>query len=237
MNLKNYGFVKISNKNEINTEMPEDIIETPVIDSIDIYTDGACFNNGKSNAKAGIGVYIPQYDIQISERIQGKQSNNTAEIKALIKAIELVKNDAEDKKLIHIYSDSEYSIKCASSYGRKLEQSNWSLKDRRIPNLQLVKELYYLYKPYKNIRLIHIRAHTGLNDTHSKGNEMADLLARKSIGQYHKSKKKNKIRVYFSISYSQKEEFKSYGGQWDKEKKMWYVYEDNQHIEFLKMKF
>lgn len=235
MSLKDFGFFK----SNINEEQSEEQSEEQYIkneDYLNIYTDGACFNNGKSNAKAGLGVYIPEYDLKISERVKGKQSNNTAELKALIKAHECIL-EKDKKRLIRIYSDSEYSIKCATSYGRKLEAQNWTSKTKKIPNLNLVKEVYYLYKPYKNISFIHIYSHTQLNDVHSKGNEMADQLAKSSLGTYHPSKKKNKTRIYFNVSFSQKDEFKSYGGLWDKQKKSWYIYDDNQYLDLLKTKF
>ena len=56
-----------SNINLIFGEKKEDLI---------IYTDGACSNNGKSTAKAGIGVYSKD-KLNISERIVGKQTNCT----------------------------------------------------------------------------------------------------------------------------------------------------------------
>ena len=39
-----------------------------------------------------------------------------------------------------------------------------------------------LFKKYKNVKLIHIKAHTGLKDEHSIGNEHADTLAGEAIG-------------------------------------------------------
>ena len=51
-------------------------------DEIIVFTDGACSKNGAKDAKAGIGVYFGLNDTRnVSKRIQGKQSNNTAEIK------------------------------------------------------------------------------------------------------------------------------------------------------------
>lgn len=29
---------------------------------VDVYTDGCCLNNGRDDAKAGIGVYFDEYD-------------------------------------------------------------------------------------------------------------------------------------------------------------------------------
>ena len=227
MSLLNYGFVggKNNDENDSKKEITED-------NSIYVYTDGACFNNGKSNAKAGLGVYIPALDIELSEKVTGKQSNNTAELKALKRAYECIQPYLEDNLFI-VYSDSEYALKCLQSYGRKLEASGWEIPGKKIPNLQLVKEIYYMYKGKKNIFLRHIYAHTNKKDIHSIGNDKADELAKKSIGHYGPSKNKPKNKIYINVPYSQKDDAKSYGAKWDKSKRMWYINENSQHKDYL----
>ena len=62
-------------------------------DTIVVYTDGACSNNGKPNAIAGIGVYFSQNDPRnVSRRIVGKQSNNTSELSAIIEVFSKFKS-------------------------------------------------------------------------------------------------------------------------------------------------
>ncbi len=146
-----------------------------------VYTDGCCINNGKPQAKAGIGVYFGENDSRnISKKIDGKQTNNVAEITAIIETIILLKNELEHNKIINIFTDSKYSITCCSTYGSKLEKKKWTDK-KEIPNLQLVKKAYNLCKLYKNIKLHHIKAHTGKNDIHSVGNFHADRLANEAV--------------------------------------------------------
>lgn len=141
-----------------------------------IYTDGACINNGKKNAKAGIGIFFSENDKRnTSARLEGKQSNNCAELEAIIKAIKLAKSDLETNDVV-IMTDSEYAIKCLTSYGRKLAQKNWETKNP-IPNFHKVKFAYELFNKYSNLTVQHIRAHTGKNDKHSIGNDWADKLA------------------------------------------------------------
>ena len=55
-------------------------------------------------------------------------------------------------------------------------------KRKDIPNRELVEVAYNFVKKYKNIKFQHIRAHTGLEDEHSIGNENADRLANLAIG-------------------------------------------------------
>ena len=84
-------------------------------DTLFVYTDGACKNNGMEGAEAGMGIYFGD-ERDVSEKIDGKQTNNTAEISAIIKTFEYIK----DIEHVCIVSDSEYAINCASTYGHKL---------------------------------------------------------------------------------------------------------------------
>lgn len=147
------------------------------MEKIKVYTDGACSNNGKDNAKAGIGVYFSKNDKRnISERVGGKQTNNVAELEAIIKAILILYSDIKEGKEIEIYTDSKYSKLCCTTYGEKLYKNNWKSK-KPIPNIELVKKVYFYFNKYNNIKIQYIRAHTGLTDEDSKGNFEADRLA------------------------------------------------------------
>jgi len=145
-----------------------------------IYTDGSCINNGKKNAKAGIGVYFGENDKRnVSKKIKGKQTNNTAELKAILKAIKIIKKEDNFKDLdITIYTDSKYSILCATSYGKRNNDKGWC---KPIANKELVQKLYRRFNKYDNISLKYIKAHTNNNDIHSIGNSMADYLANKCL--------------------------------------------------------
>jgi ribonuclease HI len=145
-----------------------------------VYTDGACSNNGRSNASAGIGIFFGINDSRnLSQKIEGKQTNNTAELMAIIQTYHIIERDINAGKKIGIVSDSEYAIKCVSSYGEKCDLTGWK---KEIPNKELVKTVYELYKDKSNIRFIHIRAHTDNTDVHSIGNDNADKLANQAIG-------------------------------------------------------
>jgi ribonuclease HI len=168
--------------NTVSVEEPSIPIENTVefIPNYYVYTDGACSNNGKSNASAGIGIFFDTNDSRnLSQKIEGKQTNNAAELTAIIKTYPIIEADVRSGKKIVIMTDSEYAIKCISTYGEKCYNQNWK-KD--IPNKELVKLAYESYKDWPNIRFIHIRAHTEKTDIHSIGNDGADKLANASIG-------------------------------------------------------
>ena len=183
-----------------------------------VYTDGACTNNGHKNAAAGIGIYFGDDDQRnVSAKIDGKQSNNTAELSAIIKTYEILKNDIEMGKDITIVSDSVYAIRCAGEYGLKNANYNWG-KD--IPNKELVRQIYELYSAQPNVKFMHIKAHTANQDIHSIGNDHADRLANMAIGVSDTQR-----RIYLNVPFAEKENAKMHGAKWDPTKKKWWVTE------------
>lgn len=182
---KNAKFKKFDTKEDADLfiQTNSGIIQIPSVNEFVpdyyVYTDGSCSNNGKTSASAGIGIYFGVNDIRnVSRKIDGKQTNNTAELRAIIETYALIENDIHLGKKIAIVSDSEYAIKCVSTYGEKCCKKNWEMD---IPNKELVKTLYELYKDIPNIQFIHIRAHTQNTDIHSIGNDCADKLANDSL--------------------------------------------------------
>lgn len=190
---------------------------------LEVFTDGACSNNGKPTAKAGLGVYFSKDDERnTSKRVVGKQSNNTAELSAALEVFTILENEIKSGEEIIIYSDSIYTIRWCGEYGKKLEQNKWVNKKKPIPNLELGKKLYLLCKNNPNIHLKHIRAHTGLTDNLSIGNENADRLANEAIGLKSCPYENLKQKFYLKVPYSEKELAKKYKAKWDPKKKKWY---------------
>ena len=151
--------------------------------SITVFTDGSCFNNGRKGAKAGIGIYFGEDDNRnISERINGKQTNNTAELTAIITVFKILKDDIDMNKSIIIYSDSEYSINSLTKWAHQWEKNDWKKhNNKQIQNIELIKTGYNLFKTYKNVQIKYVRAHTNNEDILSMGNKKADELAYNSI--------------------------------------------------------
>ena len=166
-------FIQVNQTTEIQPNtIPEEI-------DYSVYTDGACSNNGKASACAGIGVFFGKDDPRnVSRKVVGKQTNNTAELTAIIDTHPLIYPDLVAGKKIAIVSDSEYAIKCATSYGEKCNKTGWK---KEIPNKELVKTIYELYVETR-VQFIHIRAHTDNTDVHSIGNDQVDKLANIAIG-------------------------------------------------------
>ena len=72
-----------------------------------VYTDGACKNNGKRNAIASTGIFFGINDPRnISSKITGKQTNNTAELTAILNTFPLIENDINNGKKIYSSQDN-----------------------------------------------------------------------------------------------------------------------------------
>jgi len=192
-----------------------------------VFTDGACSGNGRSTAKAGIGVFFGEDDPRnISRRVEGKQTNNTAELTAMIEAIKSVIHDITvGQKHVTICTDSVYVMRSATTFGKKCAQKQWQ---DDIPNKQLVQQLYHLYDTYQDhIRLLHVMAHTGQTDALSIGNEHADRLANLAIG-VNVRKGTGSVadhKIYLAVPYEEKDEAKKLGAKWDPKRKKWFVLE------------
>ena len=93
-----------------------------ILPVINVYTDGACTNNGKPDARAGFGIWFGEDDTRnTSEFFTGPQTNNRAELLAIIKALTILRKEIEEGRPIMVYSDSSYSIRCCTTYGEKNE--------------------------------------------------------------------------------------------------------------------
>lgn len=135
--------------------------ETPTTpaddDTIVIYTDGACSGNP---GPAGIGVLLQRADqtVEISEFL-GSGTNNIAELTAILKALQTLKEDEQDR-LIHLYTDSGWSL--------GVLVGGWKAK----ANLDLIEKIREQMARFPKLELLKVRGHAG-----HEGNEEADRLA------------------------------------------------------------
>ena len=238
---KKYENNKQCNENKKSKNKEKEVIsqDPPIY----VYTDGGCINNGKPNAIAGVGVYFGENDPRnVSRRFKGKQTNNTAEINAMIDVTEILKKEIKENRQIYIYYDSDYAMKACTSYGRKLASNGW--QDKK-PNLELVKKAYEAFKDKKNIIFKHVKAHTGRQDKHSLGNEGADRLASKAIGVGCSYKTKEQVKnrkysdniIFLNVKYENKDDAKKLGAKWNANKKKWYIMKDHKNYEILINKY
>lgn len=136
-----------------------------------IYCDGACSGNpGKSGS--GLAVYEDdKMPVLMYGAADVMGTNNTAELKALLRALELAV-DAQHEK-VAILSDSKYSIECVVNWAYGWKAKGWTKQGGEIKNLDLIKTAHALYDDIKHKVIIsHVRGHAGV-----EGNELADRMA------------------------------------------------------------
>jgi len=146
---------------------------SPLTDEIRlaIYCDGACSGNpGRSGS--GLAIYEegkkPVLFYGAADEIG---TNNTAELKALLRALELAAETVHEP--VAILSDSKYSIECVVNWAYGWKAKGWTKKGGYIKNLDLIKTAHSLYDAIKDKVIIsHVRGHAGV-----EGNELADRMA------------------------------------------------------------
>ncbi|KAL6260688.1 hypothetical protein P5V15_008211 [Pogonomyrmex californicus] len=145
---------------------------------VNVFTDGACSSNGYKNARAGIGVWFQDnHPLNVSQPVEGRPTNNMAEIQAVTIAAKQAKK-AGIKKL-KINTDSKFLISCITQWMPKWKKQGWkTIQNKPVINktelLEMEKELESLIVTWN-----HVNGHVGIH-----GNEMADQLARKGCLRY-----------------------------------------------------
>ena len=136
-----------------------------------IYCDGACSGNpGKSGS--GLAIYEDEKKpVLMYGAADVMGTNNTAELKALLKALELAVDANHDK--VAILSDSKYSIECVVNWAYGWKAKGWTKQGGEIKNLEIIQTAHAIYDSIKNkVVISHVRGHAGV-----EGNELADRMA------------------------------------------------------------
>jgi ribonuclease HI/exonuclease III len=132
-----------------------------------VWTDGACINNGRENAAAGSGIWYSEDDprnrsIRVPIRAQ---SNQTGELIAVLIAVR--ENASEDN--LRIISDSKYVIDGLTKHARRWENKNWA-GNQHGPLFRCITAWIRWRKGTTTLRWT--KGHNG-----DRGNEGADKLA------------------------------------------------------------
>jgi len=139
------------------------------------YCDGACKGNGQQGSFAGVGVWWGKNDPRnIAERCPGDQTNNRAELIAIVRILETA---PLSRKPLLIKTDSQYSINCFKEWLPKWRANGFrSSAGQPVKNVPLIRYLSSLldvraFRSQK-VRLQYVKGHSG-----EEGNEGADFLA------------------------------------------------------------
>jgi len=140
--------------------------------NLKIFCDGACSGN-PGNAGSGLAIYEgKELPTLIYGDYEERGTNNTAELNALYKAMQIASN-VNCKNMIEICSDSKYSIECITNWAYGWKARGWKKKGGDIKNLALIQKMHALYEELKDkINILHVKGHVGV-----EGNELADRMA------------------------------------------------------------
>ncbi|XP_043478268.1 ribonuclease H1-like [Leptopilina heterotoma] len=138
-----------------------------------VYTDGACFGNGRSSPKAGIGVFFEtDHPLNISAPVDGKQTNNAAELQAATSAV-LQAQKAGITKL-RINTDSQYVIRSCTEWIPRWKTNGWTkASGKPVENKEQLQDLDRAISSLE-VDWKHVPGHSG-----HPGNSQADDLAKR----------------------------------------------------------
>ena len=137
------------------------------MDSVIIYTDGACSGNPGPGGWGSILMYKDK-----KKEISGgskETTNNIMEITAVIEALKLLKYPCE----VQIYSDSAYVVNAFNNgWIYNWNKNNWKTADKKpVKNKELWEELYSLTKVHK-VEFIKVKGHSD-NEYNNRCDELA----------------------------------------------------------------
>lgn len=146
------------------------------------FTDGSCIGNGKTNPRGAYAVVWPEYkQLNQVKILEGPiQTNNRAEISALILAIDIMDStlDINKEKTLVVYSDSMLLINTVMKWMDTWKKKDWKKSTGdQVMNLDLIKRIDQL-KSKRKIILRHVKAHSKKTDWMSVHNSLADDMAR-----------------------------------------------------------
>lgn len=168
-------FQRLSSKTlkHIMNDLGENDTDKSNTDTLYVYTDGSCKNNGKANAKGGYAVFFN--DDRESEYFHFNKvgllvsdpTNQKAELTAIYHLFDILHDNTSvfaNKKIV-VCSDSMYSIKCINEWSKKWEMNDWKTsKGEAVKNGELIKRILKLKKQCEDVGVgvsfKHVFSHT-----------------------------------------------------------------------------
>ena len=155
------------------------------INTMRVFTDGACSKNGKPDAKAGFAVWFPEHkELSVSRRLPNSdpQTNQRAEMSAIACAAAVLETAGYLDEDILIYTDSEYCINCFTKWLSGWVSRGWKTAEGKdVLHQELIRETSGRLAKFKSHRFVHVKAHSGAADDLSKNNDIVDRMARSTI--------------------------------------------------------
>jgi len=145
--------------------------------SVKVFTDGCCANNGQQGARAGVGVWFGHdSNSNISAPVQGRATNNAAEIQAVTRALNTIREAGHTKAEVN--TDSKFVIQSMTQWKDGWKQRGWKKADGSdVVNRDDFIDLD-MASQGMTVKYNHVKGHSRVH-----GNEMADQLAKQGARQ------------------------------------------------------
>ena len=152
---------------------------------LSIYTDGSSINNGRKNSRgAYAAVYsdTPEFSFGRPLAEHGSQTNQTAELTGILEGLRGFKTFRSiSGVIVRICTDSEYSINCLTKWVSGWRKRDWTTSEGKpVVHRVLLEQILEELEEFGGHQFVHVKAHTGGEDTDSKWNDYADQLANKA---------------------------------------------------------
>ena len=152
---------------------------------ISIYTDGSSLNNGRKNSKGAFACVYPSISAESFGRplpADGSQTNQTAELTGILEGVRTLKTISDvSGSVVRICTDSEYAINCLTKWITGWRKRDWKTAEGKpVVHKVLLEAILKELEGLGGHQFVHVKAHTGGEDTDSKWNDYADQLATKA---------------------------------------------------------
>ncbi|XP_042265492.1 uncharacterized protein LOC121895974 [Thunnus maccoyii] len=145
------------------------------------YTDGCCYRDEKEGLKAAYAVVEEQeggFQVRVAGRLQGQQSAQRAEIRALIEALKAGEGD-----IVNIYTDSAYATGAVHvELGQWLRAGFLTATNKPIKHEEEMKELAEALMLPSQVAVIKCKGHDTSRSQVARGNAAADRAAKEAAG-------------------------------------------------------
>lgn len=150
---------------------------------IEIFTDGGISDNTKRE-NVGTWAFTLKYKDKYYEEsgIILNTTNNVCELTAILKALRKLKKS--DIPII-LYSDSQYCVNSINIWAKSWMRNNWINSEKKpVKNKELIQEIYYLVKSFKDIKINWVRGHDK-NLGNIRVDELCTLERNKYLKQFY----------------------------------------------------
>ncbi|XP_057336461.1 ribonuclease H1-like [Microplitis mediator] len=153
-----------------------------------------------SEPATGLGIYFgPNHPQNLSLPCFERNTNNGAELEAILQALKIIRNFNLTK--IDIFTDSEYLCNSLTIWYENWKKRDWVTSTGKPVSYK--RELNYIKSQMetRDIKIHHVPGHNGIH-----GNEQADQLARNGakLFELSKSKSKTEFNIHSSTASSKK---------------------------------